>query len=273
MSAEHITPGTPRLAEFVVRADGSVRGDDASGGALAAALPYVGRLARRVGELVDAGDLRRIETAGGVRLSVGLTWTPTGEGTYRAVMTEEAPRTPPNFMVVGGADTAAAADHCVRRVASATGVAWTTIMGPESRIIAVGGQHASEAGHLPEIGTRMLALLRELAAHRVTYVRLQFEAGAMLGAMIGRHCLFAYADGTSHSDDALLAVLDEVRAILADHDLAAIPTDSTATEVVDSTPEVAAPAPAVRTTPPVGARYRGVSRVKAPPQRRRPFGR
>lgn len=273
MSAEHTTPGTPRLAEFVVRADGSVRGDDASGGALAAALPYVGRLARRVGELVDAGDLRRIETAGGVRLSVGLTWTPTGEGTYRAVMTAEEPRTPPNFMVVGGADTTAAVEHCVRRLASVDGVAWSTIMGPESRIIAVVGEHASEAGHLPEIGTRVLALLRELAAHQVSYVRLQFEAGAVLGATIRRHCLFAFADGGSDSDDALLAVIDEVRAILADHDLAAIPADSPATEAVDSTPEVAASSPVPRTPPPVGARYRGASGAKAPPQRRRPFGR
>ena len=272
MSVEHITPETPRLAEFVVRADGSVRGDDASGGVLAAALPYVGRLARRVGELVDAGDLRRIETAGGVRLSVGLTWTPTGEGTYRAVMTQETPRTPPNFMVVGGADTAAAAQHCVRRVASAEGVAWSTIMGPESRIIAAGGEHASEAGHLPEIGTRVLALLRELAPHRVSYVRLQFEAGAILGAMIGRHCLFAFADGVS-DDDALLATIDEVRAILADHDLAAIPTDSPATDVVEPTPEISATRPEPRTPPPVGARYRGASGAKAPPRRRRPFGR
>lgn len=68
-------------------------------------------------------------------------------------------------------------------------------------------------------------------------------------------------------------VIDEVRAILADHDLTAIPTDSPATETVDSAPEVAAPAPALRTPPPVGARYRGASGAKAAPQRRRPFGR
>ena len=145
-------------------------------------------------------------------------------------------------------------------------------MGHESRIIAVAGQHASEAAHLPEIGTRVLALLRELAAHRVSYVRLQFEAGAILGAMIGRHCLFAFADGSS--DDALLAVIDEVRAILADHDLAAIPTDSPPPpEPEVAVPEVQAAQPVARTPPPVGARYRGASSAKATHQRRRPFGR
>jgi hypothetical protein len=34
---------------FVVRPDGTVVGDDGAGGALAAALPYTGRLARRAG--------------------------------------------------------------------------------------------------------------------------------------------------------------------------------------------------------------------------------
>ena len=36
-------------------------------GALAAALPYAGRLARRTGELVEAGDLRTVQAIG-VRL-------------------------------------------------------------------------------------------------------------------------------------------------------------------------------------------------------------
>ena len=145
-------------------------------------------------------------------------------------------------------------------------------MGHESRIIAVAGQHASEAAHLPEIGTRVLALLRELAAHRVSYVRLQFEAGAILGAMIGRHCLFAFADGGS-DDDAFLAVIDEVRAILADHDLAAIPIDSPAAGAGRVTiPEVAAPAPAAD-APAGGCALPGSLGAKAPPRRRRPFGR
>lgn len=281
MTADPFRPEPPRLAEFVVRPDGSVRGDDGAAGVLAAALPYVCRLARRVGELVDAGDLRRIETAGDVRLSVGITWTPTGEGTYRALVTEEATRTPPHFMVVGGADTAATVEHCVRRVAGVAGVAWSTIMGPESRTIAVAGEQALEAGHLPEVGTRVLALLRELAAHQVTYVRLQFEAGAVLGAMIGRHCLFALAEGGDGSDDPFLAVVDEVRAILADHDLAEIPAGVPTAGAGDDASDVA-PAPAVARTPrPVGARYRGASSAgpranrgsKDATPRRRPFGR
>ena len=94
-----------------------------------------------------------------------------------------------------GADAGSAAFSAGLSTAGVAGVAWSTIMGPESRTIAVAGKQALEAGHLPEIGTRVLALLRELAAHQVTYVRLQFEAGAVLGAMIGRHCLFALAEG------------------------------------------------------------------------------
>ena len=61
-------------------------GDDGAAGALAAALPYTGRLARRAGELVQVGDLRALEALGTRRLTVGVTWTPAGEGTYRAVL-------------------------------------------------------------------------------------------------------------------------------------------------------------------------------------------
>lgn len=48
MSAD-ATPGTDAHTGFVVRPDGTVMGDDGAGGALAAALPYTGRLARRMG--------------------------------------------------------------------------------------------------------------------------------------------------------------------------------------------------------------------------------
>jgi hypothetical protein len=47
MSVEQSEAADARV-DFVVRPDGTVAGDDGASGALAAALPYTGRLARRV---------------------------------------------------------------------------------------------------------------------------------------------------------------------------------------------------------------------------------
>ena len=85
MTADHAS-GTPETPQFLVRPDGSVVGDDGASGSLAAALPYTGRLARRMGELVGVGDLRLLEAFGVDHLIVGVTWTPAGEGTFRAVV-------------------------------------------------------------------------------------------------------------------------------------------------------------------------------------------
>ena len=85
MTADPST-GAPAPGQFLVRPDGSVVGDDGLSGTLAAALPYTGRLARRMGELVDAGDLRVLEAFGTEHLIVAVTWTPAGEGTFRAVV-------------------------------------------------------------------------------------------------------------------------------------------------------------------------------------------
>src|SRR5699024_4373081 len=116
MTADHAS-GTSETPQFLVRPDGSVVGDDGASGSLAAALPYTGRLARRMGELVGVGDVRLLEAFGVDHLIVGVTWTPAGEGTFRAVVAPREPRTVPTFTVVGAVDPAAAVAHSLGRLA------------------------------------------------------------------------------------------------------------------------------------------------------------
>jgi hypothetical protein len=260
--------------EFVVRPDGTVTGDDGAAGALAAALPYTGRLARRAGELVRVGDLRALEALGTRRLTVGVTWTPAGEGTYRAVLAPAEARTVPTFMVVGAADATATVVHCVDRIRAVEGVRWAGVVTAASRVVATAGDGAAR-GHLDEVGNRVLAILRSLEDQHVAgFVRLRFEEASVVGASLGRHALVACTDETD--EHALLATIDEVRAILADHDLSSVPTqdesppvdpasvDETADEVLGK----AAPAP----PPLVGARFAGAG-AREPRRGRRRFGR
>ena len=260
--------------EFVVRPDGTVVGDDGAAGVLAAALPYTGRLARRAGELVEVGDLRALEALGTRRLTVGVTWTPAGEGTYRAVLTAAEARTVPTFMVVGGADATATVVHCVARIRAVGGVRWAGVVTAGSRVVAHAGDEAAQR-HLDEVGNRMLAILRSLEDQHVAgFVRLRFEEASVVGASLGRHALVACTEATD--DHALLAAIDEVRAILADHDLSAVPTQGDSTtahlgtvgEPADEADPEAAPSP----PPLVGARFAGAG-AREPRRGRRRFGR
>lgn len=253
MSAEQSIPGDP--VEFLVRPDGAVRGDDGASGTLAAALPYAGRLARRMGELVDAGDLRSMEAFGRRRLTVGVTWTPAGEGTYRAVVTPLPARAVPNFMVVGAVDTSAALTHCLHRLMGVGGVSWSAVVTSGSRVVAAAGD-PGDLRHVAEVGNRMLAILRSLEdQHATGFMRLRFEEGAVVGASLGRHALVAYAG--SVGDDALVAMVDEIRAVLAGHDLSAVRTEFDP-DAVEPAQEVEVVEPAAPAPPPlVGARFAG----------------
>lgn len=275
MSTEALGGGRER-ADFVVRPDGTVVGEDGAAGALAAALPYTGRLARRAGELVGVGDLRALEAFGARRLTVGVTWTPAGEGTYRALLEPAEPRTVPTFMVVGTRDSTVAVLHCVERVMAVEGIRWSSVVTAGSRVVAAAGE--TTAGHLDEVGNRMLAILRSLEDQHVAgFVRLRFEQGAVIGASLGRHALVACTGDTSEDD--LLTTIDEVRAILADRDLSTVPTqDAPDAAVVARAAEPAAPEvvePAAPSPPPlVGARFAGAGeREPRRPGRRRRFGR
>lgn len=273
MSADAMD-GEEERGGFVVRPDGTVVGDDGAAGALAAALPYTGRLARRAGELVGVGDLRAVEALGTRRLTVGVTWTPAGEGTYRAVLAHAEPRTVPTFMVVGGADATAAVVHCVDRLVAVAGVRWSSVVTAGSRVVAAAGETTATA-HLAEVGTRILAILRSLEDQQVAgFVRLRFEEGSLVGASLGRHALLARTDATD--DVELLATIDEVRAILADRDLSQVATqdgpDAATTTVTGSVPEVALPVPP--SPPPlVGARFAGAGDREPRRPRRRRFAR
>lgn len=278
MSADAMDGGHER-AGFVVRPDGTVVGDDGAGGALAATLPYTGRLARRAGELVDLGDLRELEALGARRLTVGVTWTPAGEGTYRADLAPAEPRTVPTFMVVGGADTAATVVHCVERSTAVEGVRWSAVVTAGARVVAEAGETV-EASHLADVGNRMLAILRSLEDQHVAgFVRLRFEQGALVGASLGRHALVACTDVTD--DDELLVTIEEVRAILADRDLSTVPSQDAPGEArgtehaADPVPEVVATTPPSRPSPPplVGARFAGAGDRESRRPRRRRLGR
>ena len=259
------------LRELVVRPDGTVVGDDGRAGALAAALPYTGRLARRVGELVGVGELRALEAQGAHRLVVGVTWTPAGEGTFRAVLAPAEPRTVPSFMVVGGADTAATVSHCVGRVLAVEGVHWGGIVTAGSRTVATAG--AGATGSVAEVGNRVLAILRSLEDLQMAgFVRLRFEHASVVGASLGRHALVACTGATD--DDGLLATIDEVRAILADRDLAGVPTqeDPAAGSAAVDAGATESDAPAAPAPPPlVGARFAGAGERTPRPRRRSRF--
>jgi hypothetical protein len=276
MTTEAMAAGHER-AEFVVRPDGTVVGDDGAAGALAAALPYTGRLARRVGELVDVGELRALEALWTRRLTVGVTWTSAGEGTYRAVLESAEPRTVPTFMVIGTSDTAVAAAHCAERVMAVDGVHWSSVVTAGSRVVAAAGR-TTATSHLAEVGNRVLAILRSLEDQQVAgFVWLRFERGAVIGASLGRHALVART-GVDTSDDDLLATIDEVRAILADRDLSTVPTQdgpdaAGADEAADEVPGVTEPT-APSAPPLVGARFAGAGdRQPRRPKGRRRFGR
>ncbi|MBC2934215.1 hypothetical protein [Nocardioides sp. zg-1228] len=269
MCADRV-PSGQGTAEFVVRPDGTLVGDDGAAGAVAAALPYTGRLARRAGELLDVGDLRAMEASGLRRFVVGVTWTPAGEGTYRAVATPAGPREVPTYTVVGAADTSSALAHCVSRMTAIDGVRWSAVVTAASRVVAVSGHDGSD--QLADVGNRMLAILRSLEDQSAAgFVRLRFEQGAVVGASLGRHALVAQTDVTD--DDALLAMVDEVRAVLAGHDL------STASAPVVPDSGAAAPAqeeaaPVAPSPPPlVGARFAGAGEREPRAPRRRRFGR
>ena len=210
-----------RLAAFVVRPDGTVVGDDGTGGRLAAALPYTGRLARRVGGLVGCGDLRSIEAVGPTRLAVGITWTPAGAGTYRGVVTDEPPRVLPGALALGRVDTASSPTRCASLIAGVPGVTWSSIVTAGSRVVAAVGE-SEEQAHLAEVGTRLIAVLRSLEGeHATSFIRLRFEQGALVGAALGRHALVALAPTASDAD--LVGPVQEVRAILAQHDFSTVP--------------------------------------------------
>lgn len=261
----HPSSETPAAGQFLVRPDGSVVGDDGVSGALAAALPYTGRLARRMGELVDAGDLRVMEAFGTEHLIVAVTWTPAGEGTFRAVVMPLVGRTVPTFTVVGAVDTSAAVSHCLTRLSHVDGVEWCSIITASSRVIGAVGER-QDLHHLAEAGTRMLAILRSLQdQHATGFVRLRFEEGALVGVALGRHALVASV--SSAEDDELIAMIDEIRAILAGHDLSAVATEVDPDEA-EAAQEAPPPPPVTPApTPLVGARFRYVEPTEKKPSR------
>lgn len=273
MSAGAGQGGTEQAA-FVVRPDGTVVGDDGMSGALAAALPYTGRLARRAGELVGLGDLRGMEALGRRRLTTAVTWTPSGEGTYRAALAPVEARAVPQFMVVGTPDTATALDHCVDRLTSLDGVVWSSVVTAGSRVIAARGERR-DLHHLAEVGNRMLAILRSLAdQHATGYLRLRFEEGSVVAASLGRHALVARVSTTAGDDD-LVAVVEEVRAVLSGHDLAAVTSefDPDGVAAHHDGGQAAAEPPVLAPPPLVGARFAGAGEGAARRQRRGLFAR
>ena len=91
----------------------------------------------------------------------------------------------------------------------------------------------------------MLAILRSLQdQHATGFVRLRFEQGALVGVSLGRHALVASV--SSAEDAELVAMIDEIRAILADHDLSTVATefDPDEPEAVEEAPPTPPAAPA-----------------------------
>lgn len=267
MSVEDVPAAS--VSDFVVRPDGTVVGSDGAAGSLAAALPYTGRLAQRMGELAGIGDLRGMEAVGRRCFEAVVTWTPLGEATYRARAHPAEPRDVPRFTVVGTTDTAAAVDHCLGRLMSLDGVVWCTVVTAGSRVIAAQGDR-EDLHHLAEVGTRVLAILRSLEdQHASGFMRMRFEHGSVMGASLGRHAVVAGVQACA--DDDLLAVMDEVRAILAPHDLGSVGREF---DPDAATPQPDLPlVPEPETLPPlVGARFAGAGEREPRQRRRRRFG-
>jgi hypothetical protein len=117
----------------------------------------------------------------------------------------------------------------------------------------------------------MLAILRSLEdQHASGFMRLRFEEGAVVGASLGRHALVAGVGPTPDAD--LVAVIDEVRAILAPHDLGSVRAEPDL-DAPGVGPEVAEePQPVVAPPPLVGARFAGAGERRPRAPRRRRFG-
>ena len=174
------------------------------------------------GELVDAGDLRAWRRFGTRRLTVGVTWTPAGEGTFRAVVVPAEARTVPTFMVVVRRDATAAVVHCLERLRASTGVVWSR---RRHGRVARHRRRGGGAGAAPPRRGRQPHARDPAIAGGPARDRLHaaaVRAGSVVGASLGRHALVACT--AAAEDDALLAMIDEIRAILADHDLSTVPT-------------------------------------------------
>lgn len=282
-----VEAATP-LARFVVRLDGSVRGDDLAQRTVAVTMPYFGRLARRVGDLVGAGEPVSLETVAGTRLTVQMSWTMAGEGMFRTVIHPVEARVVPtftvmggaDFTVMGGADVNAALAYCVARFGSIDGVQWSAVLTKDTRVVAGAGHDSADLHHLPEIGTRMLAILKAIDDRPgEAFARVDFDGVSVMAATVGRHCLFARTERREEAEFG--PVLDEVRTILAAHDLLAAETLVEAAVLgsiegeepirdLTDVPPAPAPTPAASPTP-VGARFRGVQQRQ--PGSRRRFGR
>ena len=137
------------------------------------------------------------------------------------------PRAPcPRFTVVGGVDTTAAVDPLPHTGSPRVdGVAWSSIVTAGSRVIARGGGARRTCTTSPRSATGCSRILRSLEdQHATGFMRLRFEQGAVIGASLGRHALVASRSRRPRTTSCV-AIIDEIRAILAGHDLASVTTE------------------------------------------------
>lgn len=166
--------------------------------------------------------------------------------------------------MVDAVDTTQAVTHCLLRLAGVDGVVWASVVTAGARVIGAVGDR-QDLHHLAEVGNRMLAILRSLEdQHATGFMRLRFEQGAVIGASLGRHALVARA--STAEDEELVPVIDEIRAILASHDLATVTSEFDPSEAPPELDAASAPPPA-RPALPVGARYRGAGHRTERPRR------
>lgn len=264
------SPHEAEMRQFGVLIDGTVRGDDGESGRLAASLRYAARLAGQVEFLLDVGDLVELATVSREAITVRVTHDEEREMSLSVRVDTQPFRQPKVLTVVGGADVHAALAHCIQRVRSTPGVAWTAIIADDRRVVGASLPQAGAAvsrlwSSVPNVGVRVLAVLGAIEEPlRESWVQLSFERATVLVAAVGPHCVYAVVDEVRPGPFG--EALDEVRAILAPYDLSRAATLATETveQVVEEEPVAAVSGPALS-----GMRYR-VAKPSKPSKPRTP---
>lgn len=205
---------------IAIGSDGSVTGDDAADH-LGAALRYACRMAGQIEPLLDLGPLQWLTTVSGTSVTARVGRS-AGDFTVTAEVEERQARAPlPMSVDAGGAHVAI--KKCLHRVRDDLEAEWCAVITSDNRVV---GALLPDAGRattdvravLAEVGLRALAVLGSLdESYRETAVVLEYAGGSLMLAAVEGDVLFAAAD---KFDTAIAArLIDEVRSVLAPHDL------------------------------------------------------
>ncbi len=209
-------------SRFGVAADGTVSGDDGTGGQLAASLRYAVRMASQVDSLTGVGDLVRLSTIGSITV-IARVDSCAGNEFALTVHVDPTTSTPSPF-VKRGSDGSNGITRSLHRTQQMLDTQWCALITGDHRLVgrAMHGTDRSTSislGVLDEVGLRVLALLGAVGPDfRETGVVLDYQRSAILVVPIAEHALFAMADRFERH--LVSALVNEVRSVLSPRRLA-----------------------------------------------------